>query len=413
MPSALGQAPLWGLGKVIALEHPELSCTRIDLDPAMPASEVAALCEQLLAPDDEPEIAFRGESRQVARLARYRPKARSRTPDSDAAEGAMRVESTTPGILDGLTLRPAQRRAPRPGEVEIRVRAVGLNFRDVLSAMGMYPGDAGALGVECAGTVAAVGAGVSSFSVGQDVAGIAFGCFGTHATTSALLLIPRIAELSHEQMATIPNVYLTALYCLREVAVMRSGERVLIHAASGGVGLAAVQLAKAAGLEIFATAGNDSKRAFLKSLGVPHVMDSRSLAFAEEIGQLTGGAGVDIVLNSLTGDFIPATLRALAPQGRFVEIGRRGIWSASQMAQHKPGASYTVVDLAEVSRDDPARLNVLLRRSMTTRKKGHCRRCRCVSFRSQTWQTRSATWRRPSTSARSSCRCPSKSSRLV
>ena len=288
-PSALGQAPLWGLGKVIALEHPELSCTRVDLDPAMPASEVATLCEQLLAPDDEPEIAFRGESRRVARLARYRRRARSRTPDSDAAEGAMRVENTTPGILDGLTMRPAQRRAPGPGEVEIRVRAVGLNFRDVLSAMGMYPGDAGALGVECAGTVVAVGAGVSSFSVGQDVAGIAFGCFGTHATTSALLLIPRIAKLSHEQMATIPNVYLTALYCLREVAGIGRGERVLIHAASGGVGLAAVQLAKAAGLEIFATAGSDSKRAFLKSLGVPHVMDSRSLAFAEEIRRTNAG----------------------------------------------------------------------------------------------------------------------------
>ena len=251
------------MGKVIALEHPELHCTRVDLDPAAPADDVAMLCEQLLAPDDEREIAIRGGARHVARLVRCLPSTRPAARGNDAFDEPTRVENTSPGVLDGLKLAPASRRAPGPGEVELRVRAVGLNFRDVLSAMAMYPGDAGPLGGECAGTVVAVGEGPSSFRVGDDVAGIAFGCFGTYATTAAALLIPRIGNLGFEQMATIPSAFMTAWHALHGIARIGRGERVLIHAAAGGVGLAAIQLARAAQLEIFATAGSPEKRAFL------------------------------------------------------------------------------------------------------------------------------------------------------
>ncbi len=361
MPLAITQSLLWGMGKVIALEHPELFCTRVDLDQTVTNDDVAALCDQLLAPDDELEIAIRGGARRVARLVRYLPAPRATAPRNDAAIEPLCVENTSPGVLDGLMLRPASRRVPGPGEVEIQVRAVGLNFRDVLNAMGMYPGDAGPLGADCAGTVVAVGEGVSSLRVGDDVAGIAFGCFGTYATTAAALLVLRIGDLSFEQMATLPSAFMTAWHALHDVAGMKAGERVLIHAAAGGVGLAAVQIARAAGLEIFATAGSAHKRAFLASLGVEHVMDSRTVEFADQILEATGGTGVDIVLNSLSGDFIAASLSAIQSKGRFVEIGRRGIWSAAQVSAKKADVCYTVVELADVCRNDPARINAILR----------------------------------------------------
>jgi NADPH:quinone reductase-like Zn-dependent oxidoreductase/acyl carrier protein len=261
-------------------------------------------------------------------------------------------------------LRPAERRQPGPGEVEIRVRATGLNFRDVLNVLGLYPGDAGPLGGECAGEVVAIGEGVSRLAVGDPVVALAPGCFSSYATTLAALAVPIPQHLGFEEAATIPIAFLTADYALRRLGRMRAGDRILIHAASGGVGLAAVQLAQMAGAEIFATAGNPEKRRYLESLGVPHVMDSRSLEFADQIRQATQSRGVDLVLNSLAGESIAQSISVLAPGGRFLEIGKTDLWDQDRVAALNPGASFYAIALDQMTADDPQAVGTSLRRLM-------------------------------------------------
>ena len=352
-PLAVAQSPLWGLGKVIALEHPELHCTRIDLDQA--ADGVDSLIAEFASPDSEDQIALRGEVRHAARLARVKAE-----KQQTAEDRPVQLLITNRGTLDSLALRPASRRAPGPGEIEIRVYATGLNFKDVLNTLGMYPGDAGQLGGECAGKIVAVGEGVAGFKVGDEVIALASGCFSTFVTTSANLVVPKPVTFSFEDAATILIPFMTAHFTLNHLGQMRAGDKVLIHAAAGGVGLAAVQLAKRAGAEIFGTAGSPEKRAYLESLGVQHVMDSRSLEFADQVMAATGGRGVDLVLNSLAGDFIPRSLSVLAEGGRFFEIGKSGLLTDEQAAKLGGGRQYFVIDWGEDARRDPALIRKLL-----------------------------------------------------
>ena len=260
----------------------------------------------------------------------------------------MRVATAASGVLDELALCPVERAAPGPGEIEIRVRAAGLNFRDVMNAIAMRS-DPEPLGSECAGRVVAVGAGVSGLAVGDDVVAMAEGCFATFVTTDARNAAPLLPGLGYVQAATLPVAFITAHHALNGLGRMRAGDTVLMHAGAGGVGMAAIQLAMRKGATVFATAGSERKRAFLRSLGVAHVMDSRSTAFAEEVHALTGGRGVDIVLNSLAGDFIAASVRCLAQRGRFLEIGKRDIWSQERFRGVRPDAEYHVIDLAAMA----------------------------------------------------------------
>jgi NADPH:quinone reductase-like Zn-dependent oxidoreductase/acyl carrier protein len=193
------------------------------------------------------------------------------------------------------------------------------------------------------------------------VVGLAYGGLSSYVTTAAQLVTRVPRGLSVEEGATIPMVFLTAHYGLNHLARMKRGERVLIHAAAGGVGMAAVQLAQRAGAEIFATAGSPKKRAVLRAMGVPHVMDSRSLAFAEEVMEQTRGEGIDIVLNALTDDFIPKSLALLRRGGRFLEIGKRGIWDHEQVRRVKPEIEYHMIYLGEVVEQQPALIQEMLR----------------------------------------------------
>jgi amino acid adenylation domain-containing protein len=352
------QAALWGLGRVVAAEHPEMRCTCVDLDPG----EVGAtgLVRLIVADDREDQVALREGVRYAARLVRRRA-AQESAGAGAAGQRPVRLEIAEKGILDNLALRPAERRAPGPGEVEVRVRATGLNFRDVLNAMGMYPGDPGPLGGECAGVVARVGEGVHSFAVGDRVVAMAAGSFATYVTTPADFCAELPEELDAADAAVLPIAYLTAVYGLRHLAKLQPGERVLIHSAAGGVGIAAVRVALAGGAEVFGTAGNDEKRTLLTSLGVHHVMNSRSLDWAQEVRELTNGEGVDVVLNALVGEYIPAGLRALRAGGRFLEIGKREIWDEDQVAAVNPGITYLPYDLAELFAEDTTLAPPLLR----------------------------------------------------
>jgi polyketide synthase 12/epothilone polyketide synthase D len=341
---AVAQAPVWGLCRGVTAEHPELPCVCVDLDPAGKLDDAASLWREMQVRSRDNQIALRADARYVPRLTK-----RSGIPSgtASAATAAVRLDITERGMLDNLALKPAARRAPGPREIEIEVSASGLNFRDVLNALGMYPGDPGPIGNECTGTIVAVGSEVVDLKVGEKVVALGGGTFGTFVTTPAAFAAPAPSSLDAEDAATIPIAFLTTEYALVNLGRIKAGDRVLIHAAAGGVGLAAVQLALAAGCEIFATA-SESKRDLLRSLGVQHVMDSRSLTFADQIREATGGVGVDVVLNSLSGDFVAATVSALAKNARFLELGKIGIWSPEEMRERRPDVDYHIVDFSTV-----------------------------------------------------------------
>ncbi|MBN3729000.1 type I polyketide synthase, partial [Burkholderia sp. Ac-20379] len=223
-------------------------------------------------------------------------------------------------------------------DVEIEPVATGLNFRDVMYAMGLLSdeavenGFAGAtIGMELAGRIVRVGRDVTGFAPGDAVLGFAPACFATRVVTRADAIALKPARLSFEEAATIPTTFFTAWYALVELARLRRGERVLVHGGAGGVGIAAIQIARHVGAEVFATAGSDEKREFVRLLGADHVLDSRSLAFADQVRALTGGQGVDIVLNSLAGEAMVRSIDTLRPFGRFLELGKRDFYENSHI----------------------------------------------------------------------------------
>lgn len=248
-----------------------------------------------------------------------------------AEDENFQLQIAKPGIFESLTFRARPRLAPGPTEVEVEVAAASLNFRDAMVALGGYPTAAGVapppFGADCSGRIVRVGEKVERFRVGDEVmcaaGGVRLGGIAAFTTTGAATTMPKPAGLSFEQAATIPLVFATAYYALHTVARLTRGERVLIHSAAGGVGLAAVQVAQWSGAEIFATAGTAEKRDFLRSLGIRHVMDSRSPGFAEEVLQATGQEGVDVILNSLPAGAIAKGLQLLRVHGRFLELGKR------------------------------------------------------------------------------------------
>jgi acyl transferase domain-containing protein/NADPH:quinone reductase-like Zn-dependent oxidoreductase/pimeloyl-ACP methyl ester carboxylesterase/aryl carrier-like protein/trans-aconitate methyltransferase len=349
-------APIWGMARSIAVEHPELKCTRIDID----AAAVPWLHEEIRSEGDEDQVALRGDRRFVARLVR----------SSAADRGPMRLETTGAGSLEHLKLVPAARTAPGPGQIEVRVWAAGLNFKDVMKALGALASEGESMGAECAGEVVTIGEGVTEFQVGDAAVCVAPGSFGDYATTLAALASRKPEQLSFEDAATIPIAFLTVRHALEMCGNLKKGDRVLIHAATGGVGLAAVQICRRAGAEIFATAGSDEKRAYLRALGIEHVMNSRTLDFAAEVMQKTGGAGVDLVLNSLSGEFIAKGLSTLRPGGRFLEIGKAGIWDAKRVAELRPDVGYDVIALDTLLVDNAATEGLLLRELMAEFERG-------------------------------------------
>ena len=326
------QALLWGFGAVLAKERPTTPCVFIDLDPRSPELPLDLLFESEVT-----RVAVRDDRRFALRLEPHPPAPEPTPALRKIAPGErFEVHIQSKGVLDSLELRAHSRREPQEHEVEIEIVASALNFIDIASAMALEQVTRESLGLECAGRVTRVGGGVTAFQPGDEVIAITpsyqtFGLLTSYATLPAELVWPKPQSLSFAEAASLPSVFMTAHYGLLELARLRAGERVLIHSAAGGVGLAAIELAKAKGAEIFATAGSEAKREYLRGLGIEHVMDSRSLDFGAEIRRITNGQGVDVVLNSLTGAAIQEGLHALAPYGRFVEIGKLDIFENTQI----------------------------------------------------------------------------------
>jgi acyl transferase domain-containing protein/NADPH:quinone reductase-like Zn-dependent oxidoreductase/acyl carrier protein/SAM-dependent methyltransferase len=338
----LVESTLWGLGKVAALENPEINCALVDLDPK-DTDSVRSLLNELSVGSSNEQVAIRDGKRFVARLAR----SSSPPPRASQTSTAYTLGISSRGTPENLRLEPLHPRRPEAQEVQVRVKATGMNFADVMDALGLLPFERRAFGVEFGGEISEVGDNVKDFKIGDRVFGAAPASFDSHVTlpVSRVRRIPD--SLDFVDAATITVAFATAHYSLHQVANMKKGDRVLVHAAAGGVGLAAVQLAQLAGAEVFATA-HPTKWQRLNDCGVQHVMNSRTTEFADQIIRLTEGQGVDIVLNSLTGDMIEKSLSVLKPGGRFIEIGKRDIWSADRVAGLREDIDYHVVDLLDM-----------------------------------------------------------------
>ena len=358
--TGLIQSTVWGIGKAIALEHPELNCTRIDLDPEFTIeNQLENLIAEISSKTTETEIAFRDNHRYLPRLSK------SQLPqllNSNDQISYLAVNNS--GSLDSLYLKPKTRQQPKKNQIEIKIKATGLNFRDVLIALDLYPGDNKTLGCECAGEVVAVGDNITDIKVGDKVIAIAPNTFSQYLTVDRSLVAKCPDYLSFTDAATIPVTFLTAYYTLCHLGKIAVGKRVLIHSAAGGVGQAAIQLAQQAGAEVFATA-SQGKWNYLKSLGVKHIMNSRNLNFVEEINQITNGEGVDIILNSLSGEFIPANLSVLKDDGCFLEIGKLDIWNESQIQEYCRGEqpftpTYHIIDMVALCQQQPDLIQSML-----------------------------------------------------
>ena len=396
-PISPWQAPVWGLSRVLRMEFPDLACRCVDLDPLDSTHDFSVLCHEVTDPDHEDQVAWRNRQRFVFRLMRQVPFSelgirnyesgiknnpqfgrdikkegpgylkRAELEDSNYDS---RLKITALGQLENLFMARVERRIPGPEEVEITVKAAGLNFKDVLHALGMLqamnpegkPVSAPEMdfGLEAVGTISALGSRVTGFTIGEVViAGVTRGALGSRVIAPVAFICPKPVHISDAAAATLPIVFLTAWHGLINLAKIGPQDRVLIHAAAGGVGQAAIQLALRIGAEIFATA-SPSKWNLLKSQGITHIFNSRTLDFGDEILKVTGGKGVTVILNSLGDEFIAKNLEVLASTGRFIEIGKIGIWNTEKMHQIRPDVSYHSFELGELSCQKPEWISLMM-----------------------------------------------------
>jgi len=362
---ACADAPLAAFVRTMMNEAASGSVRLIDLETATATDlTAAALVRELTEGDAEDEVIL------TASAERYAPRLRA-APAPRADEGAvatsaddhnLRLGFTMPGQLRNLHWETTARAAPIADQIEVAIRATGLNFRDVMYALGLLSDEAvergfagPSLGLEFSGVVLAVGPDAVGFVPGDPVVGFAPSSFTNRLITRAGILSRIPAGISFEAAATIPSTFFTAYYALHHLAQLQEGEKVLIHGATGGVGIAAIQMAKWCGADIYATAGSDEKRNFLRLLGVDRIFDSRNLAFADEILAATGGAGVDVVLNSLAGEAINRNFRVLKPFGRFLELGKRDFYENTRIGLRpfRNNISYFGIDADQLMSERP------------------------------------------------------------
>jgi polyketide synthase 5 len=363
----LEQAGLRGLIRVIGAEQPHLHPTHIDLDATASSEGVDDLARQLIGGSEEDETAWRNGQWYTARLCPtpLRPEERRSRIVHPERDG-MRLQIRTPGDLESVELTAFDRVSPGPGQIEVAVSASSVNFADVLVAFGRYPSFEGRLpqtGTDFAGVVSAVGPDVTTHQVGDHVGGMSpNGCWSTFVTCDARLAVTLPRGLTDEQAAAITTAHATAWHGLHDLAGIDQSDRVLIHSATGGVGQAAIAIARNAGAEIFATAGSEHRRKLLRDMGIDRVYDSRSIEFAEQIRRDTDGYGVDIVLNSVTGAAQRAGLELLALGGRFIEIGKRDIYGDSRMGlfPFRRNLAFYAIDLGLMSVSHPTKVRNLL-----------------------------------------------------
>lgn len=347
-----------GFLRVALNEHPGTRIRVLDLDPTLDdAAAGEALADWLVRDDGEADTTITTAGAFVPRVRRGLPAA----TDAETASEALEAVLPRRGALEHFTWRPKPRRAPGLGEIEVEVIATGLNFRDVMLAMGLLDegdvadGLAGAdYGFECVGRVVALGEGAARFRPGDVVLGFAPRAFASHVTGPADVFVPAPEGIEPTAAATVPVAFVTAWYGLVECARLKPGEVVLVHGAAGGVGLAALQVARSLGARVVATVSTQEKRALARLFGAETILDSRSLDFVDAVRKDLGG--VDVVLNSLSGDAMRAGVKCLKPFGRFVELGKRDYVANTELALRpfRRNLTYHGVDVDQLLAHDPS-----------------------------------------------------------
>ncbi|NME51143.1 KR domain-containing protein [Desulfovibrio piger] len=367
------QSLLWGLEKSVANELGNIAPVIIDMDPvAAPEAQLPTLCGLLTARGyKEDKLALRGSSLLAPRLVRGLPAARQvrNAPLARPETQAYHLDLGGAGI-ENIRVAPLQRRLPGPGEIEIASEAYGMNFQNVMVAMGVAD-KIRTLVLDCAGTVSAVGEGVTRFSPGDRVFTTVYGPFASHVYAREAFAASIPEGMPFTDAAVIPTVFMTAWQALVHAARLQPGERVLLHSATGGVGLAAIQIARARGAVILATAGTERKRALLRSMGIEHVFSSRSTAFESRVLKATGGQGVHVVLNFLTGELADSSMRCLTEGGRFIEIGKTDLRTPAQVAAIRDDIEYHIVDLEKLGKEDEAQMRGIFAAVMEGFAAGH------------------------------------------
>ncbi|MGW4738146.1 type I polyketide synthase [Nocardia xishanensis] len=361
-----GAAMYWGFARVLRREHPELSTAIIDV--AGPG-EIDACGAELLTATGEDQVALRGGRRYVGRLESGEHPCESAARPWRELPQPFWLRSATGRVWDGLQYVPLDLRTPDDGEVLVEIEAAAVNFIDVMKAAGTYPDTspgAGDFGVECAGVIRRIGPGVTDRAVGDRVVACGLGTFASHITVRADHTAPIPSGMTAEIAAALPIVTTTAWYALAVLGRLGPGDTVLIHSGAGGLGLAAIGVARRLGAHVLATAGSAERRAFLRDAhGIEHVFDSRALTWADEVKAVTDGRGVDVVLNSLAGAAIDHGLDLLAEDGRFIEVGKKDIYADRRLGLRAfaKGVGFLAVDLAGMMTRRPDRFAAALRES--------------------------------------------------
>jgi len=357
-------APLWGYGRTMMNEAAQYGVRLLDLPNAEPTDVLLDAVErELRHPDGEQEAALTAHGERYAPRLHTLPRPCAAAAQDHAADH-ISLSFEFPGQLRNLRWQAGPAGELADDQLEIDVHATGLNFRDVMYALGLLSDEAiengfagPTLGLEFAGTVRRVGPNAEGdFQPGDAVVGFGPASFSNRVFTKASAISHIPEGISFEAAATIPSTFFTVYYALHHLAQLEEGEKVLIHGAAGGVGIAAIQFAQARGAEIYATAGSDEKRDFLRLMGVQHIYDSRSLAYADQILADTDGCGVDVVLNSLAGEAINRNLRVLKPFGRFLELGKRDFYENTRIGLRpfRNNISYFGIDADQLMHERPA-----------------------------------------------------------
>ena len=363
-------APIYGMGRTIDNENPEIKFTRVDI--SNETTDVDSLVSFLNSETVENELSIRKKAVYAARLSKENiatHQIEKRGIQINGKEKFFEASIEEPGIISNIKIKEKILLEPSNEEVQIEVMALGINFMNLMSALGIYPGKEngfGTLGIECAGIVTKIGKDITHLNVGDRVFGMAYHSMASHINVNGDLMQKIPNQMNFDEAATIPAVFLTSYYSLVTLGRLKKGERVLIHAATGGVGLSAIQIAQEIGAEIFATAGSHEKRNFLKSLGIKHVYDSRNIDFVNAIQNDTNKEGIDVVLNSLTGEAMLGSLSLLGNFGRFIEIGKKDVYENAKVGLEifSKSLSYSMVDFEKMIFEKPEDVGALLKETL-------------------------------------------------
>ncbi|MBF8268406.1 MAG: Polyketide synthase [Gammaproteobacteria bacterium] len=366
----LNSSSFWGLLPLIENEFPNIHYKLVDLCVDSPTDKINEWMRYILDSNIN-DLAIRSGKPHIKKLTQMPLESEHseiKTISVSTVE-PVKIIQRKAGHVDSLIYKPFERIVPVGNQVEIKSHYAGINFKDILKIYGTiaektiagtyfghYPG------MEISGTVTAVGEKVKNLQPGDEVIAAVIDGYRSYAIAPAEFVIKKPAVLKSEE-SLFHIVFCTAYYALVEIARLTQGEKVLIHSAAGGLGLAAIQVASMIGTEIYATASTSEKRNYLKSLGVKYVMDSRSLDFHDEILEITGGYGVDVILNTLSGEALIHSMNLLAPYGRFIEAGKADIVANTNlpMLPFNKNITFSAVDFDRMHAEKPEKISQLMK----------------------------------------------------